>query len=348
MPNLTIEFRQLVEKKAITTSRKSPTKRQRNDEDTYDLFTKEAYRIYQHIDSLKRFLITIRPAYLTTSNRPSRSRPTTVEMVKASDANHHDSLFALFSGRIHNLTDHERDEIDFQAKLIIRRCMDRVKELEESEKMRQSQEPVHSRFTHFLSSILLPPSTTEDILGVHRSSMTWYLNQKLIQVSKIQKEQQEIRLARELEKSENQLSKSRFGDSHPLLDRQRLDNEQEQGQGQENLFEEEGLSQEQLQILEKENSAMLENLNNTLNQVKNAEKALLEISTLQSQLTNHLAAQTIQTDKLYADAITTTEKVEQGNLQLIKARERNKSSRKFILVFLISASFVLLFLDWYS
>ncbi|KAI9348357.1 snare-complex protein syntaxin-18 N-terminus-domain-containing protein [Pilaira anomala] len=344
MSNITIEFRHLVEKKASNVPHKPNKKRrERHEEESYDIFTKEAYRIYQHIDSLRRFLLTIRPAYLSTSNRPSRlnARPT-----KASEPTlEGDSLFALFSNNIHNLTDRERDEIDFQAKLIIRRCMDRMKELETSEKLRQQREA--SKASHILAQFF--SSGTEDVLFVHRSSITWLLNQQLMKVSQIQKDQQEIRLMREIEKSENQLSKSTY--NQPVVFESQQDMpvvaavvEEEE---EENPFEQQ-LSQEQVQMLEKENSVMLEELNNTLNQVKSAEKALLEISTLQTQLTNHLAAQTAQTDKLYADAIATTGRVEQGNLQLLTAKERNKSSRKFMLVFLIMASFVLLFLDWYS
>ncbi|KAG2197705.1 hypothetical protein INT47_007939 [Mucor saturninus] len=345
MPNITLEFRHLVESKALTTPRKPNTKRrEKNTDESYDLFTKEAYRIYQHIDSLKRFLLTIRPAYLSTNNRSSRPTVRKTELTTP-EASNGDSLFALFAGNIHNLTDRERDEIDFQAKLIIRRCIDRIKELETSEKLRQQQEaakPTHL-LAQFLSAVL--PPNTEDVLSVHRSSITWLLNQQLMKVSQIQKDQQEIRLMREIEKSENQLSKSTFNDTKsfvpPTVESYQPEQEPE------NPFEQQ-LSQEQVQMLEKENSIMLEDLNNTLNQVKSAEKALLEISTLQTQLTNHLAVQTVQTDKLYADAIATTDKVGQGNMQLMTARERNRSSRKFMLIFLIGASFVLLFLDWYS
>lgn len=345
MPNITLEFRHLVESKALTTPSKAKTKRrEKNTDDSYDLFTKEAYRIYQHIDSLKRFLLTIRPAYLSTNNRSSRANVRQTEL-KSPDASNGDSLFALFAGNIHNLTDRERDEIDFQAKLIIRRCIDRIKELEASEKLRQQQEAAKptNLLAQFLSAVL--PPNAEDVLFVHRSSITWLLNQQLMKVSQIQKDQQEIRLMREIEKSENQLSKSTFNDTKsfatPTIESYQPEQEPE------NPFEQQ-LSQEQVQMLEKENSIMLEDLNNTLNQVKSAEKALLEISTLQTQLTNHLAAQTVQTDKLYADAIATTDKVGQGNMQLMTARERNRSSRKFMLIFLIGASFVLLFLDWYS
>lgn len=356
MSNITLEFRNLVESKSNTVARKPGVKRrEKHTEESYDLFTKEAYRIYQHIDSLKRFLLSIRPAYLSDNNRTSRNKTRFTE-INSAEASNGDSLFALFSGNIHSLTDRERDEIDFQAKLIIRRCIDRIKELESAENTRQQQEASKptNRLAQFLSSVLLP-SSTEDVLFVHRSSITWLLNQQLIKVSQIQKDQQEIRLTREIEKSENQLSKSMYSKTNPtdslppppLPPAYQQEQQQESSPIEQNPFEEQ-LSKEQVQMLEKENSVMLEELNNTLNQVKNAEKALLEISTLQNQLTSHLAAQTAQTDRLYADAIATTDKVEQGNLQLMTARERNKSSRKFMLAFLIGASFVLLFLDWYS
>ncbi|KAI8968366.1 snare-complex protein syntaxin-18 N-terminus-domain-containing protein [Mycotypha africana] len=358
MPNITIDFRHLVESKNNDSQMTRTTRRRKrkHDESLVDPFTQEAYRIYQHINNLKKFLVSIRPAYLSSTNRPSRLAAGRSTKSEAQGDSH--SLFSIFSGDITHLTDRERDEIDFQAKLIIRRCMDRIKELEDFEKERHEKEsakPV-SRLAHFFNAVL-SSATEEDTLNVHRSSMTWFLNQKLTQVSKIQKDQQEIRLNREIEKSENQLSKSIF--AHPPPDytitgaTTGADNleatvqRQEYVEEEENPFEEE-LTNDQIQMLEKENSLMLEELNNTLNQVRNAEKALLEISTLQNQLTSHLAAQTIQTDRLYADAIATTEKVSQGNLQLISARERNKSSRKFMLLFLVGASFVLLFLDWYS
>jgi hypothetical protein len=41
-----------------------------------------------------------------------------------------------------------------------------------------------------------------DILAAHRSSVTWLLNMRLAEVSKIQKELQEARIKKELEKRE--------------------------------------------------------------------------------------------------------------------------------------------------
>jgi syntaxin 18 len=363
-------------------------KRELRKEPSFDPFMKEAYRIEQHIISLKEFLLITRKAYLR-NEAPRRKhigqQAKPMAQVSAR-AQFEGSLFSAFPRTITHLTDKERDEIDFQAKMIIRRCMDRVKDLEEAEKLRQDTVKSHSatQLSRFLISMLSAPETTrsEDLLAVHRSSVVWLLNKRLMEVSQLQKNQQETRLMRAVEKSENQLHLSSLpatrsmmsqyqkptkstipidhtGQNDPESRFQQLFNDKIAiSQHQEevahdpwaetgNAFEDQ-LSQDQLQMLERENATMLSEMENTLNQVREAEKALLEISTLQSQLTSHLAVQTAQTDQLYAEAIATTDRVEQGNQQLIRARERNSGTRKMILAFLIGASLVLLFLDWYD
>ncbi|KAF7730448.1 hypothetical protein EC973_002255 [Apophysomyces ossiformis] len=357
MSNRTAEFRAITSK--LPSAAEKPKKE--NHREDYDLFIKEAHRIYQHIASLKRFLLSIRRAYLSSDSKALRRNRTKQKQSGDTVINStsSSSLFALFPTDITFLTDNERDEIDFQAKMIIQRCMDRIEELEEAEKLRQAKEAAKpaSRLASFFGNIMLPSTSVEDVLAVHRSSITWLLNNKLTEVSKIQKEQQEIRVTREIEKSENRLfhtsmmmpSATNFEASsvRATIPTNTVWDQGEDQQQQIDAFEEQ-LSKEELQMLEEENSQMLEELSNALNQVRSAEKALLEISTLQSQLTNHLAAQTIQTDKLYEEAIATTQRVEHGNLQLIKTREHNRGARKFMLLFLIVASLVLLFLDWYS
>jgi len=111
---------------------------------------------------------------------------------------------------------------------------------------------------------------------------------------------------------------------------------------------EQSLTAEQKMMLEMENETMMKELATALEQVNQAEKALLEISNLQSVLSNHLAVQTQQTDRLYAEAIATTDRVQEGNLMLHQARQSASNMRKWVLFFLIMASFILLFLDWYD
>ena len=73
----------------------------------------------------------------------------------------------------------------------------------------------------------------------------------------------------------------------------------------------------------------------------------MDISALQMELIAHLTKQTEITDQLYEDAIATVAMVEKGNIQLKEAKRRAKDSRIYILVFLIGASFTLLFLHYY-
>lgn len=350
MPDLTSEFRVIVSSKEPRHTEKPRRKRKTFKDDasgqddsmaSYDLFTKEAYRILQHITSLKQFLISIRRAYLDDYVNPRSTRPAATSLKLEGSS----SLFSMFPNNVSSLTDQERDEIDFQAKILIRRCMDRIKELEEAEKLRQRQE--QERQGAILSRLFFLNNATtvaQDTLTLHRSSITWFLNKRLTEVSELQKSQQEIRLNRALEKTDNQLFRQ------TTVKQPMTYTEDEEEEEKEQTFDtmDQELPQELIQVLEKENSAMLEEFNHTLDQVRNAEKALLEISTLQNQLTEHLAAQTAQTDRLYADSIASTERIEQGNLQLIGTREHNRGTRKFVLFLLIMASLVLLFLDWYS
>jgi syntaxin 18 len=46
--------------------------------------------------------------------------------------------------------------------------------------------------------------------------------------------------------------------------------------------------------------------------------------------------------------VATTDRVREGNLQLAEAGQRSADTRKWVLLFLIMASLVLLFLDWYD
>ena len=107
------------------------------------------------------------------------------------------------------------------------------------------------------------------------------------------------------------------------------------------------LSPSQILQFEAENANLLRTVQDTLESVQQAESRLMDISALQMELVAHLTRQTELTDQLYEDAITTTSTVEKGNLQLREARRRAKDSRMWILLFLVGASFSLLFLHNY-
>jgi len=107
------------------------------------------------------------------------------------------------------------------------------------------------------------------------------------------------------------------------------------------------LSASQIMQFEAENANILRTVQNTLESVQQAESRLMDISALQMELVSQLTRQTEITDQLYEDALAATSTVEKGNEQLKEAKRRAKDGRLFILVFLIGASFSLLFLHYY-
>jgi syntaxin 18 len=77
---------------------------------------------------------------------------------------------------------------------------------------------------------------------------------------------------------------------------------------------------------------------------RTAEKSLIEISELQTQLVNNLATQSAHIEQLVADSFHTTENVGGGNKQLKKATER-KSTAKYVFYASCGLSFFLVVWD---
>ncbi|GAO50622.1 hypothetical protein SAICODRAFT_66730 [Saitoella complicata NRRL Y-17804] len=342
MTDLTATFRSLVQKHQQASSHDSAQtvrKRKRHPGlvPTEDEYMKEARRIYAHISDLRNFLLSVRQAYLNISTASSRSH-----------RGNGTSVSALRPGagvsEIRHLTDKERDEIDYEVRMILTQSWERVRRLEEAEQVRRTA--LENRLG-FVSRWLRDPTEEDmnDLLSAHRSGVTWFLNQKLAKVSGMQKEQQEIRVMRQVEKSKSMLHATPvFATQHRNSPGPTLPPADDTTAKELEAL----LTPQQLQALESENKSMLEEFSSTLDQVRGLEKALMEISSLQNVLVQHLVQQTELTDQLYDEAVTTAEEVQRGNTQLKKARERNSSTTKFILVFLIMASLILLFLDWYS
>ncbi|CAG8440751.1 16004_t:CDS:2 [Acaulospora morrowiae] len=360
MMELTPEFRRLVNDFS-TLDGKSRKKRNdilppiKKNLEPQDEFLKEAYRIASHISNLKSFLISVRKAYLNVSRQSPFSKTGVPLQISGGSSEQGLSSTTRFSST--TLTDKQRDEIDLQAKTIIQQCLDRIKKLEEAEQVRQNS-ILNNTWTKILSTAF--SQEEHDVLAAIRSSVIWYLNKRLTEVSKIQKDQQEARIIREIEKRESTLYKTPTVKLHTQTQKSPLQTlmteENEASVKNEGIISnvdeeddvEQHLSVEQKMMLEMENETMMKELATTLEQINQAEKALTEISNLQTVLSNHLAMQTQQTDRLYAEAIATTARVQEGNTMLIKARQRASDTRKWILIFLIVASFVLLFLDWYD
>jgi len=234
-----------------------------------------------------------------------------------------------------------------------------------------------------------------EFIAAHHSSITWYLSRRLTELSQAQKELQQERVKRQLERTRTLGSNATREAQYINLGHEKDTSRSRSESGSEgsggwvgvgataasNLFaatlgvgssgtlisqktpsvpsyepsvisdeeedEELELTQSQILQFENENANMLRAVQDNLESVQQAEARLMDISALQMELVTHLTKQTELTEKLYDDAIATTSMVEKGNIELKEAKRRGKDSRLFLLVFLLGASFSLLFLHYY-
>ncbi|GAA96096.1 uncharacterized protein L969DRAFT_103183, partial [Mixia osmundae IAM 14324] len=337
-----------------------------------DVWTREATRIAAQLKDLIAFLAGIRRAYLDLSQ--SHSAVASSSTSRSFDPKRPNATW----DSVKHLSDRERDEIDYQTQLSLKTCREQIRELENAEALRKTNESKQGMPGWRAKGA----TQAKEQLAAHRAAITLFLNKRLTHVSTLQKNQQEARIKRSLERSaasglglspaglavlgEKMASQSqsdwRAGKQRDAAPAPVLSSDAngvpamyapvKSGTVQ-GLLEEEDeeedidqlLTQEQIQLFESEASNMLRATQDQLASLRHAESSLLEISALQSELVVHLTQQSELTDRLYEDAIIVSDRVEQGNKQLQKAKERNRESRIWLLIFLLGASLTLLFLD---
>ncbi|KAG2013757.1 hypothetical protein CC2G_010634 [Coprinopsis cinerea AmutBmut pab1-1] len=319
---------------------------------------------------------SIRRAYLNVDSR--NPAPLSRQGSRNIDLNEGESAWS----NIKYLSNEERDQIDLQARTILQQCSTRVKEMELLEKRRSElvQSKANPVFRLLPARLRQDESTlASDVIAAHRSSITWYLGRRLTEASQMQKEMQEERVKRQLERTktlasgasreaawmdthipeETSSGSSWLGDASSGFLAATLGTPNDhtrtppQSYQPDSSFASEDedddleLTSSQILQFEAENAAILRNVQDTLESVQQAESRLMDISALQMELVTHLTRQTELTDQLYEDAIATTSTVEKSKAELKKAQERGKDSRLYLLVFLLGASFSLLFLHYY-
>jgi len=228
--------------------------------------------------------------------------------------------------------------------------------------------------TRFLPARLRQEDTnlSSEVLAAHHASIIWYLSRRLAEASQTQKEMQEERIKRQLERNKSLGShvgqdtlapRTRSSSSHSSGSQARAPGGWFAGNpsptrpspphvdpsvaSEDDDDDDMELSASQIMQFEAENANILRTVQNTLESVQQAESRLMDISALQMELVSQLTRQTEITDQLYEDALAATSTVEKGNEQLKEAKRRAKDGRLFILVFLVGASFSLLFLHYY-
>ncbi|KAI0897151.1 hypothetical protein F4806DRAFT_464277 [Annulohypoxylon nitens] len=301
--------------------------------DNLDDFLKEAYRINSHIASLHADLRSIRQSYLSTA-QPRKTLIRSAQKDKQSRP----------------LSDREREEIDANSKKMLRELNASIRRLADVEQARSEIESrvIQKKFARGLGALgawaaggmainKSPEHTAAEerakTISTHRDSVLWLLRHRLQECVQTQQTMMEIRLMREMEKNRSVLAKSRRQEA-PLAT---MGNMHENGSAAESkrrasqtLPPEEApssesrgdLTEEQIQMFEKDNQDMLKHYESTLDQVRTAEKSLLEISELQTQLIDTLTTQSAGIEQLVADSEKTTENIGGGNRQLKQATQK--------------------------
>ncbi|CAL8088401.1 unnamed protein product [Orchesella dallaii] len=112
--------------------------------------------------------------------------------------------------------------------------------------------------------------------------------------------------------------------------------------------EDDAMSPEELQMLEQENAALLNELNTLNQEVEQIESNVVQIAQLQEIFTEKVLQQERDIDRIGDSIVHASENIRDGNEQVRQAIQSSADFRAYVLFFIIVMSFSLLFLDWYN
>uniref|UniRef100_A0A8C9X8Q5 Syntaxin-18 n=1 Tax=Sander lucioperca TaxID=283035 RepID=A0A8C9X8Q5_SANLU len=219
------------------------------------------------------------------------------------------SAGSLISSDLTRMTDNERDQIDQDAQIFMRTCSEAIKQLR-NEAVKQ---------------------VTSAQVKEHRGAVLDLIEIYLRGVCKLYSEQRAIRVKR-------------------MVDKKRLVSEVPNNPV--NLWEEgrveDELSPEEIQMFEQENQRLVSEMNSLVDEVRQIEGKVVEISRLQEIFAEKVLQQETEIDSIHQLVVGATENVKEGNEDIREAIKNNAGFRVWILFFLVMCSFSLLFLDWYD
>ncbi|OQO02709.1 hypothetical protein B0A48_12238 [Cryoendolithus antarcticus] len=315
----------------------------------YDLtrinaFLQDAYNLHARIADLTRTLRQIRPSYLSTA-APARRR--------IAGSNH---------DRSQPLTNQERENFDAESKALLRQLNAAIAKIRQAEDARRKTVDVvalSKRAKGGLGALgrwaaggaVTAKSLDEELeeareksIAGFREGVILFLQERLRDAGGLQSEMMEIRLGREVERSKSVLYKSRGGvGGVPYVEedepsgmngygaRSGANHARQQSKGGRSAngisnAETEELTQDQLQVFASENADLLKHYEDQLDQIAQAERSILDISELHSQLHANLEVQSEHIQQLIEDSYLTSENLGKGNQELKRASERRSTA----------------------
>ncbi|XP_043918541.1 syntaxin-18 [Protopterus annectens] len=246
------------------------------------------------------------------------------------------------------MTDTDRDQIDQDAQTFMRTCSDAIQQLR--------TEAYHKA---------LPLQVKE-----HREAVLDLIDDYLKRVCRLYSEQRAIRVKRVVDRkrlsrlepekhtrslssaSEHVLSSPKETPKEKLKIEESNDKNVTDVKNRLDLWEdgkvEDELSPEEIQMFEQENQRLISAMNSMVDEVRQIEGKVVEISRLQEIFAEKVLQQETEIDNIHQLVVGTTENIKEGNEDIREAIKNNAGFRVWILFFLVMCSFSLLFLDWYD
>lgn len=282
-------------------------------------FSQQANNVVKSISTLKEFLLEHREEYINAKGHIGAS-----------------------SGK---MSDFERDKIDSDAATLMQTCSEAIKTLKNDsltnkvlQQVRDHRDSVFSLIEKYLKAICKV-----------------YSEQRAIRVKRVVDKKKISRLEKDKKGSSMnigsiRLSKTQEGDKDADAPEASTSKTSLPAQEPPIVFveDDDGLSPEELQMFEKENEQLYEEMNSVVDEVKNIESKVVEISRLQEIFTEKVLEQEKDIDRVADTVVGTTENIKEANEEIREAMKNNAGLRVWILFFLIVCSFSLLFLDWYN
>ena len=231
------------------------------------------------------------------------------------------------------MTDFERDKIDADTNALIKTINSLVDDFKKD---------LRNRLTKLSGQHTLHLEAVSDILEADlKLACQNFSEQRAIRV---QKELEMKKLSR-LELKARQSSPDVFEQDAQDKPEQQINWALEDDEDEDNN---EVLSPEEIQLFEKENEKMYEDLMSLKDDVQQIETKVVKIAELQQIFTEKVLQQKDDIETIASNTVRASENINDGNEEIRKAIQNRASIRVYILFFLLVMAFTLLFLDWYN
>ncbi|KAK5622156.1 Syntaxin-18 [Crenichthys baileyi] len=252
------------------------------------------------------------------------------------------SAGSLISTDLSRMTDSERDQIDQDAQIFMRTCSEAIKQLRNEVEKRATSAQIREHRVAVLDLIEMY------LKGVCRL----YSEQRAIRVKRMVDKKRLSRLTPEHPGKAEKTMDSEPAEEKVVKEESSEKNVSEVQDNSVNLWEEgrveDELSPEEIQMFEQENQKLVSEMNSLVDEVRQIEGKVVEISRLQEIFAEKVLHQESDIDNIHQLVVGATENVKEGNEDIREAIKNNAGFRVWILFFLVMCSFSLLFLDWPS